>query len=105
MATLEQEINLLANKHGKLALREAMTNFLEKEKDTELSYDWAALAPRYGLDVHLFGATFNHGQHSFTLKEIKPSNRKYPIIADRDDGKSFKFPVDMIKGFFPNIKG
>jgi hypothetical protein len=98
--TAEQELQMLVNKYGKVEAMLAMKDFISNENDNIQQNDWAALAPRYGLSPNLFNASFSSNGQMFFLKEIKPSNRKYPIIAERDDGKSYKFPVEVIKGFF-----
>ena len=100
MMTVEQELQMLMNKYGKTEVISSMKDFLEKDVSNEQQREWNALAPRYGLPQNLFNTSFNHNGHTFFLKEIKPNNRKYPIIAERDDGRSYKFPVSMISGLF-----
>lgn len=96
--TVEQELQILMNKYGKTEVISSMKDFLEKDISNEKQREWQMLAPRYGLSPNLYNATFSHNGHTFFLKEIKPSNRKYPIIAERDDGRGYKFPVSMITG-------
>ena len=95
--TVEQEINLLANKYGELAVMEAVKNFTQKKVDQELQDRWNMICLSYGLMTQDFNAQFSNGKDTFYLREIKPNNRKYPIIANRSDGRSYKFTVDAVK--------
>ena len=101
--TVEQELQMLINKYGKIEVISSMKDFLEKDISNEQQREWNALAPRYGLPQNLFNASFRHNGHTFFLREIKPNNRKYPVIAERDDGRSYKFPSDMVKSFFTKV--
>lgn len=98
--TIEQELQALSNKYGEKAFINAINDYLSKSQENEEEKEWEHLAPMYGLPSHLYNTSFHHGRHYFFLKSIKPNNRKYPIIATRDDGKSFKFPPDIIKSYF-----
>ena len=102
--TPEQELKMLSDKYEKMLLIKAMRDFIEAEDSNMEQKNWSMMAPRYGLDASLYNARFFNNGHFFFLKEIKPSNRKYPIIAERDDGKSYKFPPDMIQRFFKKVE-
>lgn len=97
--TVEQELNLLANKYGNVALEEAVKDYLSKSVNNMLKQKWDSICLHYGLQTQDFNRQFSNGREVFYLKEIKTSNRKYPIIAERADGKMFKFPVDVIKSY------
>lgn len=97
--TVEQEINLLANKYGELALTEAVKDYLSKVKSNEEKKQWDALCLSYGLKPEDFNRQFTYGKNIFFLRAIKPNNRKYPIIAERADGKAFKFTTDIIRSY------
>lgn len=69
--------------------------------DTGVPADFAAKARRVGVPADVWNKKFNWTSRStrflpetFTVNDIKPRNRKYPILATRDsDGKPFKFAV------------
>jgi len=94
--TVEQEINLLANKYGELALSEAAKNYISKVKNSEEKRQWDAICLHYGFKTEDYGETFSNGRETFTLKSIVPRNRKYPVIAVRADGRSFKFTSSSV---------
>ena len=64
---------------------------------TEEIEDFQALAELYGLKKGDLGRTFQKGSHAYTISGMKPKSRKYPILATRDDGRRFKFPVSTVK--------
>lgn len=62
--------------------------------------DFRRNAARLKLPVDCWGKTFtasSNGQmHSYTIKDIKPRNRKYPVICLRNDNSSRKCPVSFV---------
>lgn len=54
-------------------------------------------AARYGLTPEDFGATFTSKSHLYEICGLKPRSKKYPILAKRMDGKTFKFSASHIK--------
>ena len=64
--------------------------------------DFGYKADRVGAPRDLWGKKFMYmgrgriQTETYTVVDIKPRNRKYPIIATRDcDGASYKFPVKI----------
>lgn len=97
--TAEQELNLLANKYGEIALTEAAKDYISKVKSNEEKQHWDTLCLSYGLKPEDFNRQFTDGKNVFFLRAIKPNNRKYPIIAERTDGRMYKFTVDILKSY------
>jgi len=102
--TVEQELQILMNKYGKMEVVSCFKSVLEEEVLNEKKDAWRRLAPRYGLSPNIYNTSFNYKGSVFYLKEIKPKNRKYPIIAERDDGVSFKFTPSLILEFLDGVK-
>ena len=98
--TVEQEIQGLINKYSKQEVLNAVNNFVSNEQEKEQKENWNHLAPMYGLPENLFNSKFQHNGRTFFLKDIKPRNRKYPILANREDGRTYKLPVDLVKSYF-----
>lgn len=63
--------------------------------------EWSKSAYLFGLDHVPFGATFKNGTKVFTITALDFKKRKYPILADDQNGRGFKFPVDVILRHFP----
>lgn len=60
--------------------------------------DFAAKAARVGLPSDCWGKTFVARGELYIVRDIKPRNRKYPVIADRkSDGSSFKWAVHAVR--------
>lgn len=55
------------------------------------------LAVMYGLSPDDIGKIFVNAGQEFTICGLAPKARRFPILAKRADGKSYKFPVDMVK--------
>jgi len=55
------------------------------------------MAEMYGLSPDDFGKTFVNAGQKFTISGLSTKAKQYPILATRVDGKTFKFPVDMVK--------
>lgn len=53
------------------------------------SYDLIAVGLPEGTPA---GTMFRYGPHVYTFKGVNLRAAKYPIIAERDDGKSYKLP-------------
>jgi hypothetical protein len=69
------------------------------DKAEDLKKDkFESYCPVCGLKPEDFGRIFIVGGKQYKIVDVKPNNRKYPVIAQRlSDGKSFKFPVDVVK--------
>lgn len=50
----------------------------------------------FGLEPGDLGATFKSRGRTYTIVGLKTRARTYPILAERDDGQSFKFPADAV---------
>jgi hypothetical protein len=50
-------------------------------------------AKYYGLDADDFGKTFVFRRETFKISGLKPRSTRFPILATRTDGKTFKFPA------------
>ena len=59
--------------------------------------DWNKNYWKIGLQKEDFGKTFVYGGQSYTVVGIKPRSSKFPVIAERSDGKKFKMPVEVIR--------
>jgi hypothetical protein len=69
------------------------------DKHDDLRKDkFETYCPVCGLTPEDFGRIFTVAGKQYKIVDVKPSNRKYPVIAQRlSDGKSFKFPVSEVK--------
>jgi hypothetical protein len=59
--------------------------------------DFSAMAQLYGLKSTDLGKTFMHKGHTFAVCGLKSSSRRFPILAKRTDGKTYKFPADFVR--------
>lgn len=50
-----------------------------------------------GLPADIIGKTFNLRASTYTIKRVDLNKIKYPVIAENQNGKSFKFGVEDIK--------
>lgn len=57
----------------------------------ESAANFKVFARDFGLEPDDLGKTFMSGLVEFTVSGLKPRNTKYPVIATRADGKTFKF--------------
>jgi len=57
-----------------------------------------------GFTQNVIGMEFEGRNGKYKITEIKTKNRKYPVIAVGSDGKSYKFPVSMVKSFLGGDK-
>ncbi len=55
------------------------------------------LATAYGLSPDDLGKTFVSGKQPYVVCGLKPKATRFPILAQRADGKVFKFPADSVK--------
>ena len=58
--------------------------------------DFQKYATQYDLKADDLGKTFRSNGHGFTISGMKPRSRKFPILATRDDGKTFKFTAEAV---------
>ncbi len=72
-------------------------NLLNAEgKDTTAEDQFKRLAPILGFRPEDFGKEFLAQNQLFRISGVKPSSRKFPILATRADGKVFKFPKTIV---------
>jgi hypothetical protein len=55
------------------------------------------LAQAYGLKAEHLGASFDQGGKTYTITGLKTKAHAYPILAKGQDGKTYKFPVEMVR--------
>ena len=61
--------------------------------------DFKLSARAHGFEPEDLGSEFTVRGTVYRITGLKPRRPKYPICADRvSDGKSFKFPVEIVKG-------
>ena len=66
--------------------------------DTKETTDFKTYAEiRYGMKKSDLNRTFNFRGRTYTLVGAKPRSSKFPLLGKRDDGKVFKFGVDLVK--------
>lgn len=88
-ATLKVEVSLVG-KDGEV-----------KTKDAEHFKTYAIL---YGLKEEDFGKSFKSNGHTYKIVGLKTKSGKYPVIAEREDGKKFKFGLEYIKLILPQFQ-
>lgn len=54
-------------------------------------------APKYGLESDDFGASFLDKGEAYKVVSLRPRNRKYPVICEREDGVGFKFDAATVR--------
>jgi hypothetical protein len=54
------------------------------------------LAPFFGLLISDYGKPFIVEGIVYRITGLKKANRKYPIIAETADGKSYKFSTELV---------
>ena len=60
------------------------------------SAEWNWNCEQYGFKKEDFGRMFLYGHKQFKITGIKAGN-KYPIQAEREDGKAFSFTPEAVK--------
>lgn len=58
--------------------------------------EFKTYAPLFGLKAEDLGRKFQAGGRTYTVTGCKPRS-KSSILADRDDGKRYKFPPETVK--------
>lgn len=71
---------------------------------TKEADDFEQLAGLYGLKATDLGRTFKTGGREYTIRGANPRSRRTPILADRDDGKGFRFPTETVKALLAVAK-
>lgn len=62
-------------------------------------------APLIGLKPDDLFRVFNFRGDSYKLVGYAPKSRKFPILARRSDGRTFKFPEDSVKSLIRQVAG
>jgi hypothetical protein len=65
--------------------------------------DFKMFATVYGLKAEDFGKSFKSNGHTFKIVGLKPKSGKYPVLAEREDGRKFKFGTEHIKLLGKNL--
>jgi hypothetical protein len=64
---------------------------------TKEASDYIAYASIFQLDKKWLNKSFTHTNgHEYTVIGLKPRSKKAPVLCERDDGKLFKFPANVI---------
>jgi hypothetical protein len=58
--------------------------------------EFLSLATFYGFNKDDYGKSFAYDGHIYTISGLKKSNRKYPVILERNDGKGFKMSASFV---------
>ena len=59
--------------------------------------NFKVFAADFGLIPDDLGKTFTSARTTYTICGLKPKNRKYPIIARKSSGRTFKFSASMVQ--------
>ena len=63
---------------------------------TEEAESFKHSAKLFGLEPADLGKEFNHQGQPYTICGLRPTSRKYPVIARAGNGKSYKFPCRAV---------
>lgn len=63
---------------------------------TREAEDFKRYATAFGLKVDDLGRTIKYAGHQYVVKGLKPSASKFPVLADRDDGKRYCLPTAAV---------
>ena len=74
------------------------------EKTPEVKKINKSVSSRYGFKQDIVGMEFESGGKIHKIIDIKTRNRKYPIITECNDGKSYKFGSDRVKSLIGGNK-
>lgn len=59
--------------------------------------DFAATARLLGLPEDCYGKTFTNRGRAFTVRGFNLRAKRYPVLVERDDGRTYKFDVGTVK--------
>jgi len=51
----------------------------------------------FGLPENAYGMEFSEGRHTYKITGLSSRRAQYPLIAEREDGKKFKFSLEHVK--------
>jgi hypothetical protein len=69
---------------------------IAKKSDDGVPANFTMYASRFGMRDSDYRRMFQVGSNYYRVVDIRPSARKYPIIATRHDGKKFKFAAQTV---------
>jgi hypothetical protein len=67
------------------------------EKSEKVDGIYESICKRLGFTQNVIGLSFNASMGEMIITDIKTKNRKYPVIAQAQNGTSYKYSVDHIK--------
>ena len=67
------------------------------EKSEKVDGIYESICKRLGFTQNEIGLSFNASMGEMIITDIKTKNRKYPVIAQAQNGTSYKYSVDHIK--------
>lgn len=74
-----------------------MTVYSASEGNNGKQEEWASYAPLFGLNESWFGQTVKLSSGKVgTIVGIAPRSKKYPVIVDTTDGKSYKMTAESV---------
>lgn len=74
-----------------------LSSFIQEDGVEDAAYaEFLLLAHFYGFKKEDYGKTFIMNEKSYKIVGLKKSNRKYPVILDCSDGKSYKMSTEMV---------
>ncbi len=68
----------------------------KERKLEEARRDWETYAKLFKLDPSWLGRTFETRGETFTIVGVKPLAEKFPVLAEKKDGRLFKFSAETI---------
>ena len=84
-----------------------MVTTLAKDESTMLAVNKVntMISKRYGFEENIIGKSFTNKRGTHKITEFKTSNRKYPIITECTDGKSYRMATSQVKCILSNGVG
>ncbi len=70
-------------------------------KEAEDYKRWHGL---FGLPADGVGQTFLYQSQEYTIMGILPKSKKYPVITMNSDGRSIKFPAELVKRLLGDVR-
>lgn len=80
---------------GKVSLKVDAATLTEVD-GTSVPADFAAACNLVGLEPSDYGRTFTSRGRQYKVTGINLRRRKYPVSAERDDGRGFKFDSETV---------
>lgn len=101
MLLVQKEMEDLINKYGFAVVKDSFAAIARDKKMDEAGNNWDIYCRNYGFKEEDLGKTFSSNGSVYRLTGIKPSNRKYPILARKLNARAganadYKFPPEMV---------